>query len=675
MSEPVLRDEPAQASGPLEVHLQRPQVAVVEADEPGAASPARASSSRSSWASTSGSRPRSRASPTSRPAGGPGGGPRGGARGRRRPPAGPGSWRSSTTNSLARTGTLTAARTARRSSIEPPNQCGSHRTEIATAPPAWYARARATRSSPCAAIAPADGEERLISAMRWRPGTGEPAGDVPRRGRGPRPGARARGTWPLPARRRRRRPAGRRSRRRPRAWRPAAPVRDAGGAAARRPSCRAPPASPTRPRRRPRRARSARRAGAASRRLGRAAVDRRARQRDARRRASPCGRPTVSPAAALSRTTSRRGPGSPASTPSTSRAFSSGVPPASSAVATDASPSAAGSTAISRTPGRIDLVDDARAIERQLVDARAVDDERPLRAEPVEHRRDPWRGRGIADADDEPPDAGRVRQRAEEVERRPDADLAAGRAGVAHRRVEARREHEREAVRGQGGPGRCGVVVDPDAEGVEDVGRAGARRDRPVAVLGDRDPGGGDDERRGRRDVERAALVAAGPDDVDRPVGRGHVEDPLAHRGREAGQLVDRSRRASGARRGAPPAGPAVASPSMTAPIAARASSSESVRPSTTVARAAPHDLAHGRTAGARARRRAPPVDRPWPAPRRRGPCRPSRTNPRPRRAARPRPRRPGGGSWPAGAGPAASGPIRGGTGRPRAAVACGGGP
>ena len=30
----------------------------------------------------------------------------------------------------------TAARTARRSSTEPPNQCGSHRTEMTAAPPA-----------------------------------------------------------------------------------------------------------------------------------------------------------------------------------------------------------------------------------------------------------------------------------------------------------------------------------------------------------------------------------------------------------------------------------------------------------------------------------------------------------------------------------------------------------
>ena len=47
------------------------------------------------------------------------------------------SWRMSTTNSLASTGTETAERIARRSSMEPPNQCGSQRTEMAAAPPAW----------------------------------------------------------------------------------------------------------------------------------------------------------------------------------------------------------------------------------------------------------------------------------------------------------------------------------------------------------------------------------------------------------------------------------------------------------------------------------------------------------------------------------------------------------
>ena len=128
-----------------------------------------ASISRASCASTSGSRPRSRACATSlarRFAGW--------STARRSTRSAPAarrrsSCRGSTMNSLARTGTETAARTARRSSMDPPNQWGSHRTEIAAAPPAAYARARATASSP-AAMEPADGDERLTSAMRWRPG-------------------------------------------------------------------------------------------------------------------------------------------------------------------------------------------------------------------------------------------------------------------------------------------------------------------------------------------------------------------------------------------------------------------------------------------------------------------------------------------------------------------------
>ena len=66
----------------------------------------------------------------------PGGGPRAAGRGRPRRRGGGRAAAGSTTNSLARTGTETAARTARRSSTDPPNQCGSHRTEMAAAPPA-----------------------------------------------------------------------------------------------------------------------------------------------------------------------------------------------------------------------------------------------------------------------------------------------------------------------------------------------------------------------------------------------------------------------------------------------------------------------------------------------------------------------------------------------------------
>ena len=122
-----------------------------------------------------------------------------------------------------------------------------------------------------------------------------------------------------------------------------------------------------------------------------------------------------------------------------------------------------------------DVVDHASAIEGQLVDAGAVDDERPLGAEDARHLGDAWRSGGVGDPDDGPRGARGVRERADQVERGADADLAPGRAGVAHRGVEDRREQEREAELVQLPGRRFGVVVDPDAQGVEDVRRARAR--------------------------------------------------------------------------------------------------------------------------------------------------------------------------------------------------------
>ena len=64
-----------------------------------------------------------------------------------------------------------------------------------------------------------------------------------------------------------------------------------------------------------------------------------------------------------------------------------------------------------------------------------------------------------------------------------------------------------------------GVEVDIDAERAQHVGGARSRRQRAVAVLGDRHAGAGDDEGRAGRDVEGARGIAAGADHVD-GVGR-----------------------------------------------------------------------------------------------------------------------------------------------------------
>ncbi len=83
------------------------------------------------------------------------------------------------------------------------------------------------------------------------------------------------------------------------------------------------------------------------------------------------------------------------------------------------------------------------------------------------------------------------------------------------------------------------VEVDLDAERLEQVGGARAARGRAVAVLGDRYPRAGNDDRRDRRDVERPAAVAAGATRVDdRRGGHDRVREP-ERRLRKPLELVD----------------------------------------------------------------------------------------------------------------------------------------
>ncbi len=418
--EPIVRDEPAQASGPLEVHPERPQVAVVEADEAGAAR-----HGALELALVVGLDERLQAEVAGEPD------EAGQAPGRVedrqeehevRPGGAQDGQLALVDDELLGQDRHADGRADRPQVLE------------GAAEPVRLAQDR-DRDRAAGLVGPCPGDE--VVALRGdrtgrrrgaldlgdevQPGSGEAPGDVARSGRvhGPADELAVRGRSQLGGdvggaaagdlvddRR-----CG--GARRP-AWRPARGPLDDGHAGA--PSAAATAFSCS--------ARSAR--SAASRRPGAPpSIVARARATPS---ASVAVRPaTVSPAAALSRTTSRRGPGSPDSTPSTSRAFSSGVPPASSDGGHRCQPERHGIHADLADAGRVDLVDDARAVERQLVDAGAVDDERPLRPEPVEDRRDPGRGRGIGDPDHEPPDAGRVRERADEVERGPDADLATSR--------------------------------------------------------------------------------------------------------------------------------------------------------------------------------------------------------------------------------------------------------
>ncbi len=132
-----------------------------------------------------------------------------------------------------------------------------------------------------------------------------------------------------------------------------------------------------------------------------------------------------------------------------------------------------------------------------------------------------------------------IRQRAEQVEHRSRCELAPDGRRVLHRRVVRRSEEEREAELVDRLLDLLAWQLELEAERLEDVGGAGARRHGAVAVLRDRGARGRGDERGGRRDVQRVRVVAAGARGVDEVLAlRLDCEHVRAHRLRAAGDLV-----------------------------------------------------------------------------------------------------------------------------------------
>ena len=133
----------------------------------------------------------------------------------------------------------------------------------------------------------------------------------------------------------------------------------------------------------------------------------------------------------------------------------------------------------------------------------------PLGAERGQRLREQRHQLRPAHADQLPRGAGGIRERAEDVEDRPDAELPPHAAERLHRRVERRREQEHEADVVEHPPRERGLEVDPDPAGLEHVGRADARGDRAVPVLGHGGSRSGGHDRGGGRDVEEVAAEAA----------------------------------------------------------------------------------------------------------------------------------------------------------------------
>ena len=103
-----------------------------------------------------------------------------------------------------------------------------------------------------------------------------------------------------------------------------------------------------------------------------------------------------------------------------------------------------------------------------------------------------------------------------------------------------RGEHETDVGLVQSAKLALGARRDVDAEGGQHVGRARTRRHRLGAVLGDLDPGPGDDEGDRRGDVQGVSAVAAGAADVDHLIRVVEHQGFAAHGAGEGGDLAHR---------------------------------------------------------------------------------------------------------------------------------------
>ena len=263
--------------------------------------------------------------------------------------------------------------------------------------------------------------------------------------------------------------------------------------------------------------------------------------------ASPSSRSAACPAAAiapaaLSATAARFAPEAPPRISRAVRAFSSGDPPTSSAAVARFDSELGGiDHALAHSAVR-DLEHEVRSGRRQLVDAaRAVHHERAARVEERERVGDRARDVRRIDAEYAGARACRVRQRPEHVEDRARSELPPHGRGMPHGRMVRRREHESESegVDRLGNPLRS--LLEREAERLEHVRGSGDGAHGAIAVLRDSGTRSGGDDRRRRRDVERARPVPSRTDDVDHVVTcRVHLEHVRAHRLGAARDLVRR---------------------------------------------------------------------------------------------------------------------------------------
>ena len=132
-----------------------------------------------------------------------------------------------------------------------------------------------------------------------------------------------------------------------------------------------------------------------------------------------------------------------------------------------------------------------------------------------------------------------IRQRTEDIEDGPDTELAAGRTGMAHRRMEGGREAEAHAGDVDTPTDAVRVERDVHPERLEHVSAPASARRRAVAVLRYRDPRAGRDQSSGGGDIERPGAVAPGAAGIDRTGRELQRRRMRPHRLDETGHLLD----------------------------------------------------------------------------------------------------------------------------------------
>ena len=170
-----------------------------------------------------------------------------------------------------------------------------------------------------------------------------------------------------------------------------------------------------------------------------------------------------------------------------------------------------------------------------------MNDQHVPAAEPLQHAHLDAHQVGVEHAHHLVLRAGRIGERAENVEYRAHPELPAHRRGVLHRAVVVGREHETDAHLVDAARHLLGREIDVDAERFQHVGAAGLARHGAAAVLRDLRARRGGDERRRSGDVEGVRRVAAGAAGVDevrrRPAP--YLGRELAHHLRRGGDLAD----------------------------------------------------------------------------------------------------------------------------------------